>query len=281
MKRKRLVSIARAARPRVRDVMSENIATVSTKVSADVAWDRMQEREADLLLVAEAGQYLGTVSEAQLGQGGREVRAGRMVEDLMTPRVVTVGPEATLPQALNLMRSQEVGCLLVEEQGEPLGILSEKAVEEELGRDPLRKPLPGWLPRAEKPEPGSPLQPVPAHIRMVGARLTKQQREQIRRELGARLGKFGAAISRVSVRVEDINGPRGGVDQACRIKVVLSELPSVVFESRDRSLDVAVRNALLGIEQTVRRRVQRTRMKPIRDGVRSRDRQQQQAATGA
>lgn len=35
---------------------------------------------------------------------------------------------------------------------------------------------------------------------------------------------------RISVRVKDVNGPRGGL---CRIKVVLSDLPSVVFEAQD------------------------------------------------
>lgn len=281
--KKRKTSEARAARPRVRDIMNENIATIASKVSANVAWTRMRKRNTSHLLVTEDGHYLGTLSEAQLGggNGGRDVRSRRMVEDLMTPRVVPIEPEATLRQAFNLMREREVSCLLVEEDGQPVGIVTEGEVEDGLGRDPLREPLPGWLPRAEKPEPGTPLQPVPAHIRMLGTGLSKQQRESIREELGARLGKFGNAVERVSVRVEDINGPRGGFDQACRIKAVLSDHPSVVFESRDSSLDVALRRCLPGIEQAVRRKLQRTRMKPIQAMVRSRERQVEQVEAGA
>jgi putative sigma-54 modulation protein len=66
------------------------------------------------------------------------------------------------------------------------------------------------------------------------------------------------------VRTKDVNGPRGGTDRVCRIKVVLSGLPSVVFESRDSSLAAAVDGALAGVERAVRRTLRRRRMKPLR-----------------
>jgi hypothetical protein len=111
---------------------------------------------------------------------------------------------------------------------------------------------------------------VPAHIRVLGARLTKDKRTEIRHKLNRKLGKFANAIERVSVRMKDINGPRGGIDQVCRIKVVLSNLSSVVFEAQDVSLDVAIGSALTGTERTVRRRLQRRRMKPRKVGAQSR-----------
>ena len=54
---------------------------------------------------------------------------------------------------------------------------------------------------------------VPTHIRVFGTNLTKEKRTRIRQELGKKLGKFASAIERVSVRVKDVNGPRGGIDQ--------------------------------------------------------------------
>lgn len=78
-----------------------------------------------------------------------------------------------------------------------------------------------------------------------------------------KLGKFASSIERVSVRVFDANGPKGGVDQVCRIKVVLSALPSVVVERRNaaqaRAIDEAIRDAALA----VRSRVQRRRLRPL------------------
>ena len=105
---------------------------------------------------------------------------------------------------------------------------------------------------------------IPVHIRSSGGDLPSEDRAYIRRKLGRRLGKFASSIERVSVRTRDVNGPRGGVDQMCRIKVVLSGLPSVVFESRSTSLKVAVDRALAGTERVVRRAVQRRRMKRLR-----------------
>lgn len=103
---------------------------------------------------------------------------------------------------------------------------------------------------------------IPGNIRVAGVHLSTEDQTYIRRKLGMKLGKFAISIERVSVRVEDVNGPRGGVDQACRIKVVLSGMPSVVFESRDASVAAAVDGALTGVERAVRRKLQRRRSKP-------------------
>lgn len=127
-----------------------------------------------------------------------------------------------------------------------------------------RAPLAASVPKSSKLESGAEPSQIPAHIRASHDELSAVDRAYIRRKLGRRLGKFADAIERVSVRIEDINGPRGGVDRACRIKVVLSGLPSVVFERRDSSLEAAVDGAVAGVETAVRRAVQRRRMKPLR-----------------
>jgi hypothetical protein len=124
-------------------------------------------------------------------------------------------------------------------------------------------PLPGWLPKGSKGERGRAAAP-PAHIRVFGVELDRDDRIYIQRKLGMKLGKFASSIERVSVRVEDVNGPRGGVDHECRIKVVLSELPSVVFIERDASLAAAIDRALAGSERAVRRAVRRRRMKGLK-----------------
>ncbi len=105
---------------------------------------------------------------------------------------------------------------------------------------------------------------TPAHVRVIGVELDKDDRKLIRLKLGAKLGKFATSIERVSVRVTDANGPRGGVDQVCRVKVVLSGLPSVVVERRHRSLGAAIDAALQATEGAVRSSVRRRRMKPRR-----------------
>jgi hypothetical protein len=79
-----------------------------------------------------------------------------------------------------------------------------------------------------------------------------------------KLGKFASSIERVSVRLFDANGPKGGVDQVCRIKVVLSGLASVLVERRNSALPNAIDAAIRATALAVRRSVQRRRLKPLR-----------------
>ena len=70
-------------------------------------------------------------------------------------------------------------------------------------------------------------------MRVIGVDLDDDDQAFVRRKLGMKLGKFATSIERITVRVTDSNGPRGGVDQVCNVKVVLSGLPSVVVRSVD------------------------------------------------
>lgn len=98
---------------------------------------------------------------------------------------------------------------------------------------------------------------LPANIRVFGVDLSQEERARIRHGLGLNLGKYDTSIERVSVRVKEVNGPRGGVDKLCRIKVVLSGLPSIIFESQALTLQAAINGALSGAERAVRRSIQR------------------------
>lgn len=125
------------------------------------------------------------------------------------------------------------------------------------------------LPKAAKRTAGRTSAPqVPANIRVFGVDLSQDERARIRHGLGVKLGKYARSIERVTVRVMDVNGPRGGIDKLCRIKVVLSGLPSVVFESQALTLKAAINGALSGTERTVRRSVQRRHTKPIKAATR-------------
>lgn len=126
-----------------------------------------------------------------------------------------------------------------------------------------RAPLPASIPRPAK-RASTRLSPwrVTAHVRVFGAALDDEERAYVARKLGMKLGKFATSIERVSVRVTDVNGPRGGVDQQCRVKVVLSGLPSVIVERRHATKEAAIDTALRAAEESVRRVVGRRREKP-------------------
>ena len=94
---------------------------------------------------------------------------------------------------------------------------------------------------------------TPLSVRTAGLDVGDDVRKSIRSRMGAKLGKYAGRIERLSVRFEDANGPRGGVDTVCRVKVVLSGLDSVVFESVGRDVTEATSLAAAGIERAVRR----------------------------
>ena len=106
--------------------------------------------------------------------------------------------------------------------------------------------------------------PIPTHVRITGVALTDDEEVAIGRKVGTKLGKFSWSIERVTVRARDANGPRGGDDQECTIKVVLSGLPSVVVKRRDAVRHIAIDMALDAVEQAVRRSVDRRRKKRLR-----------------
>jgi ribosome-associated translation inhibitor RaiA len=137
-----------------------------------------------------------------------------------------------------------------------------------------RPPLPKKLPKSVKRTAGATsAAETPLNLRTSGLNVDDATRGWVRRRMGRALAKFALHVERATVRFADLNGPRGGVDTGCTIKVVLSGLPSVVGEARasaareafDRAASTAeraVRKALeraaeLGVRKTPRRRLGR------------------------
>jgi hypothetical protein len=87
--------------------------------------------------------------------------------------------------------------------------------------------------------------------------LDDAQRAAVRARLGRKLENFAGHIERVSVRFEDANGPRGGGDAVCRVKVTLRALASVVVEKRDADALVALSRAAEAVGRAVRRALRR------------------------
>lgn len=56
-------------------------------------------------------------------------------------------------------------------------------------------------------------------IRTQGVQLPPDLRSKIDERIRSALGRFVARAAKVTVRLRDINGPRGGVDKHCRIEV--------------------------------------------------------------
>ena len=94
-----------------------------------------------------------------------------------------------------------------------------------------------------------------------GVRIGEKLVSDIDRRLKFALGRFGSAIRQVTVRVADINGPRGGADKRCRITVALrgAGSDSITVDFSDANLYAAVVRACDRAERAIGRAFERKR----------------------
>jgi putative sigma-54 modulation protein len=106
-------------------------------------------------------------------------------------------------------------------------------------------------------------------IQSRGFQLTDALHEHIVRRLRFSLTHATDQVQRVTVRLSDVNGPRGGVDKRCAIHVVLNGRAEVVNEDTEADLYIAVNRATDRVGRTVLRRLTQQREHPT--GLRLRD----------
>ncbi|AKF11077.1 hypothetical protein [Sandaracinus amylolyticus] len=88
--------------------------------------------------------------------------------------------------------------------------------------------------------------------------LTPAFETAIRVRLARAVGHMATLIERGTVRFEDVNGPRGGVDVECRVRLVMSGIPSVIASARGATAPKAFAAVLpkvkTGAQRTVDKR---------------------------
>jgi hypothetical protein len=92
---------------------------------------------------------------------------------------------------------------------------------------------------------------VPISIRSDN-KLTEEFEKQVCTQLSRRIGTT-ANVQRATVRFEDVNGPKGGLDMVCRIKVVVSGRPTVVVAKRSSSEPLAFADAVHSVGTSLMR----------------------------
>lgn len=107
-----------------------------------------------------------------------------------------------------------------------------------------RRKLPARVARADKRTSGATdISSTPLQIRVAGVHLAPAEKRELRARLGRQLRRFAKDVTRIDVRFEDLNGPRGGIDTVCRIKVSASGLGHLVVESHAADAKTAARGA--------------------------------------
>ena len=94
-------------------------------------------------------------------------------------------------------------------------------------------------------------------VRAMGMPVTEGMRAHVERRLAFALDRFGRRVARVTVRVTDVNGPRGGPDKACRVDAALENGGRVHIDERDLDAYAAIDRAAHRLGHTVARRLER------------------------
>lgn len=96
-------------------------------------------------------------------------------------------------------------------------------------------------------------------IQSQGFSLTQGIRDYVMKRLAYTLAHGDAAITRIIVRLSDINGPRGGDDKRCLVEIRLKAASTVVIEDTEGDLYVAIDRAAERAGRTLGRRLARQR----------------------
>lgn len=95
-----------------------------------------------------------------------------------------------------------------------------------------------------------------------GIPATDTLREHVSRRLDFALSGIREHVRRITVRMSDINGPRGGKDKTCQIHVMLTGCSDVIIEHTESDVKTAIDCAADRAGQSAQRQLDKKRARP-------------------
>lgn len=83
--------------------------------------------------------------------------------------------------------------------------------------------------------------------------------DHLNRRVQFAIGRFGPRIRRIQVRLDDVNGPKGGRDKLCHVLVQTREAGNVVIEEIADDFFAATARAADRLGRSIRRKLERKR----------------------
>jgi PAS domain S-box-containing protein len=129
------------AQTQLKEVMTTAVISVPQTLDSQLAYQLFLQKDVrHLVMVGTDGAVTGVVSETdfRLHMKLSALAACREVATVMNSSVLSLPPDASLREALNLMHARQDGCVLVTEAGRPEGIITERDVLRFFANDPER-----------------------------------------------------------------------------------------------------------------------------------------------
>ncbi len=89
-----------------------------------------------------------------------------------------------------------------------------------------------------------------------GVEVTSDLNDYVRRRIHFALGRFAGKIRSVTIRLVDVNVPRGGIDKCCDIRVNIGLRQEVIVRERQANIHAAVAFAVERADRAVQRQLQ-------------------------
>jgi acetoin utilization protein AcuB len=105
----------------VRSRMTSKVITVQPAQSLNEARALLHKHRIRQLPVVRSGRLVGIITDRDLRSAGAK---DGTVADLMTPRPIVIGPNASVDEAAHVLTAHKIGALPVVEAGKLLGILA-------------------------------------------------------------------------------------------------------------------------------------------------------------
>src|SRR5262249_23602221 len=107
-----------------------------------------------------------------------------------------------------------------------------------------RSSLPGEVSRGVKRTAGmTKISTTPLSVRSGSVDVAPELHGRIHRDLGRRIERYAQNVTEGTVRFADINGPRGGIDTVCRVKLSVKDAGHIVVEAHGADAEEAFRVA--------------------------------------
>ena len=100
-------------------------------------------------------------------------------------------------------------------------------------------------------------------IRAKGINQPQDFQEHVERRVALELSRFSEKLSGIIVWLEDVNGPKGGVDKHCRVKVSGPGVGPIVAEGRDTDMASAISRAIATAGRAASRSLRRVQSRDL------------------
>jgi ribosomal subunit interface protein len=85
--------------------------------------------------------------------------------------------------------------------------------------------------------------------------LSPTLKAHIEQKLQFSLNRFEQHISKITISLSDVNGPKGGLDKQCTLQVFLVNMNDVVIKDTQATLSLAIDRAIKRAGRSVARKV--------------------------